>query len=62
MAVALVLMYTWVNVFSSTVSATLLYIPLTAPRDSPPPTPPAAGSADVTSIDKNVGVEMALWV
>lgn len=37
---------------------------LTEPRDTPDLTPllPAAGTADVTSIDKNVGVEMALWV
>lgn len=33
-------------------------LPSRAPTD--PPTPPAAGSADVTSIDKNGGVEMAL--
>lgn len=37
---------------------------LTGPRDSPHQHhhPPAAGSADVTPIDKNVGVEMALRV
>lgn len=38
---------------------------LTGPRDSPHQQqhhPPAAGSADVTPIDKNVGVEMALRV
>lgn len=36
MAAALALMYNWVNVFSSTVSATLLYIPLTEPCDHTP--------------------------
>lgn len=33
---------------------------LRGPRDPSHRHPPAAGSADVTSIDKNVGVEMAL--
>lgn len=54
----------WVNVFSTTVSATLLYIP-TLDHVTPPSFPlllPAAGSADVTSIDKNVGGDMALRV
>lgn len=49
-AAALVLMYNLANVFSPTVSATLLYIPLTEPRDKPPhPSPSPQLLAVLTS-------------